>query len=298
MSLVRNLTLSSLVNTLNFGDGHVFYVDPTSGTAGASGESPYAALSTRQAAINKCVDGRGDVIVCLPGTENPTTAILFNKSGITMLPAVFGADPTQGSEEGFSIYPADTYTTGPMAIITKPCTIIGMEFVSRAVLAISGRTVATCGAALAFDGDAGGTGGGFSLIKNCRFVDWWGGYAGIALFGGGYNLIEGCAFEGYDAGVAVYSGVHGPESNHVIDCHFQDCTYGIEHILGGSAPHHFLYKGNTFIDSKGVHFNNSASDGLVCNNFFETATDTAAYDIAVAAAQVLGANFSGNHYSE
>ena len=38
--------------------------------------------------------------------------------------------------------------------------------------------------------------------------------------------------------------------------------------------------------------------GLVADNFFSTATGTGTYDIAVAAAQVHGMEFSGNHYSE
>lgn len=279
--------------------GTVYYVDPVSGSDTTNnGQSPDEAFATLQHAIDQCVDDRGDVIIRMQGTENPTTAILFNKAGITVIADTYGQNPWQ--PEKYSTYPDASYTTGPMGIISAPCAIIGLEFVTRNT---SGGTYpddpTDSGAALVFSGHAGGDAGGFSLIKHCRFVDWWGNPWGIEFAAGAYNRIEQCVFEGFNAGAYFrITSARNPDHNHIVECHFVDCTNGIEHRTG-VTPHNFLYKENTFIDyTDAIDFNNQAADGLVASNWYETATDAATYDITVAAAQVLGINFSGNHYSE
>ncbi len=82
----------------------------------------------------------------------------------------------------------------------------------------------------------------------------------------------------------------------MLDCRFRDCTYGIEHKDG--TPQNFLYKGNVFIDSKGLNSKGAAADGLVADNWYETATNATTYDDTVGTLQGNGIQFSGNHYSE
>lgn len=283
-----------------FTDGEVFFVDPTSGSDTQAGDAPDNAFATLQTAIDNCEDDRGDVIIRLPGSENPTAAITFNKAGIVVMSAAvaggYGTNPWQC--EKFSTYPASSYDSGPTAIITKPVRLIGLEFVTRNTSAGTSADMSDSGAAIAIDGDDGGYAGGFNHIAYCRFVDWWGNAYGLEFRGGAYNLVENCVFESFDAGIAFRGGTRNPAHNHVINCHFVDCTNGIEHIAGGT-PGNFLYRGNTFVDyTDAIDFNDQAANGLVCENNFETATDAATYDITVAAAQAHGVQFAGNNYSE
>ena len=110
--------------------GTVYYVDPTDGSDTANnGQSPDSAFATLQHAIDQCTADAGDVIIRMQGTENPTAAILFNKAGITVIADTYGQNPWQ--PEKYSTYPAAGYTTGPTGIISAPCAIIGLEFVTR-----------------------------------------------------------------------------------------------------------------------------------------------------------------------
>jgi hypothetical protein len=60
-----------------------------------------------------------------------------------------------------------------------------------------------------------------------------------------------------------------------------------------------VYKENVFVDyTDAIDFNNTAANGSVLGNWYDTATDAATYDITVAAAQALGIQFAGNRYSE
>jgi hypothetical protein len=278
------------------GDATVWYVDPTSGNNNNSGLYSDEAFANLQNAIDAAT--AGDVVIRMPGTENPTAAITVDKTGLTIMAAVSGIAPYSGSEATFSTYPAASYTTGPTVIVENPCAIIGLEFVTRNTTSGYTDDGSDSGAALVFVGEGGSTNGGFSLIQDCRFVDWWGNDWGIEFGAGAYNVVTGCYFEGYAAGILMRgTASNNPESNIVQGNVFKDCTYGIEHKAGGT-PHHFSYHQNRFIDSKGVDFNDQAADGLVSGNWYETATNAATYDITVAAAQAHGVNFSGNNYSE
>jgi hypothetical protein len=279
-------------------DARVFCVDPDNGDDTNTGDRREQAFATMQAAIDACVDSRGDRIIRYPGTENITAPILCNKEGITIEASSYGAAPANGAEAGFSTYPAASYDSGPTVIISKPCTILGLEFVTRNVTSAYDDTGVDSGAVIVFIGEGGGETGGFSLIKHCRFVDWWGNDWGIEFAAGAYNTVEDCVFESFTAGI-LFRGTasNNPESNIVQRNIFKDCTYGIEHKAGATC-HNYLYFDNKFIDSKGVDFNAQASDGLVAGNWYETATDAATYDETVGTAQGDGVNFSGNHYSE
>jgi len=286
------------INSLT-GNSDVYYVDPVNGDDSEDGSTPDRAFATLQAGIDACTDSQGDFVVRMPGTENPTAAINFNKEGITVVASSYGCAPTEGAEAGFATYPAAGYTSGPMGIISKPCSIIGLEFVTRNTSSGSNDDGSDSGAALCFIGEGGAELGGFSLIKNCRFVDWYGNDYGIEFAAGTYNVIDGCTFEGFGAGV-IFRGTssNNPDSNRIVNCWFKDCTNGIEHKNGACTAHNFLYYNNFFVDyTAAVDTSNQASDGLIAGNWYETAAG-ATYDVAVAAAQGNGINFAGNNYSE
>jgi parallel beta-helix repeat protein len=286
-------------------DGNTYFVDPTSGADSNTGKSPDRAKATLQAAIDLCEDNRGDVIVRLPGSETPSSAVLCNKAGITIVSSAtlagfvgYGTNPHQ--PEKFSTYPASTYTSGPMVIVSKPCAIIGLEFVTRNTTSAYTDDGTDSGAALVFIGEGGGYAGGFSLVKNCRFVDWWGNDWGIELAAGAYNRIESCVFEGYGAGILVRSTAsNNAQSNTIINCRFETCVNGIEH-KAGSTPHDFLYSKNSFIAISGVDIDTTSGlgDGMIAeNNLWHDATGYTdlANEAAVRAAGIasVGNNFNG-----
>lgn len=292
-------TLNSWADAINtlLGDSEVYYVDPVNGSDLNDGSTPDLAFATLQAGIDACTDSRGDFVVRMPGTENPTAAINFNKEGITVVASNYGGAPAEKSEAGFATYPDASYTSGPMGIISKPCTIMGLEFVTRNTSSGTSDDGSDSGGALCFIGEGGGEAGSFSYIKDCRFVDWYGNDWGIDCIAGSYNTIEGCTFEGFTAGINFQGSTsNNPESFRVVGNWFKDCTYGIEHTSG--TPHNFLYADNYFVDSKGLNSNAANADGLVAGNWFETATDAATYDDTVATLQGQNINFCGNHYSE
>lgn len=281
-------------------DARVFYVDEGHALTNDNnaGTDPRAPLTTIGAAVAKAVDGRGDVIVVSPGSYTITSAITMDKALVTLVSMPVGCNPRQ-PEESVYVWPTAAYVTGPCFIVEKPCAIIGIDIAGRNPT--HGGTPATASAGIAVDGEGGSSNGAFCYIKNCRFVDWIGGLDyGIWFYAGAYNRVESCEFEGLaNAGILFApSPSNNPIFNEVVDCTFRNCPNGIEHSNAGT-PGDFLYKSNVFIDyTDAIDFNNTAANGLVADNWYETATDAATYDIAVAAAKALGINFSGNHYSE
>ena len=275
--LERNLSPSGLS----------FFVDPTNGDDDNDGTTWALAKKTPQAGIDLTVADRGDTVWIRKGTMTVTTAVLFNKAGITVRLAGYGASPYDQGEKA-TIWAAEAYTTGPVAIVSAPCRIIGLGFSSRF----------TTGSALKIDGEGGGFVGGFCDILGCRFPGWGSELYGILTEAGTYNRIASCDFENFTAGIAFGPSVsNNPTDNIVENCVFKTCTYGIEHLASGT-PQKQLYRRNWFPSAKGIDFNDVDATGLVADNYFSTATDTGTYDIAVAAAQVHGMEFSGNHYSE
>jgi hypothetical protein len=285
--------------------GSVFWVDPVGGDDGNTGLEPTAAFATLQAAIDACTDDAHDVIVRMPGKESLTAAITFDKQGITVVSSSFAQNANQ-TEVGAYMYPDDTYTTGPAAIVTKPCTLIGLEIIGRNTSHTKGDTCALNGSCLSFAGEGGGYTGGFCHIKNCRFVDWFGIPYGIVISGAGYITIEGCYFEHFDSGILFESSTSGlPGANQVKGCIFDNCATGIEHgvsPVGSTVPLQTVYKENVFMNyTDAIDFNQGSSgvcDVLVAGNYFETATDGSTYDCTVDQANAIGALFSGNHYAE
>jgi len=280
--------------------GDLYYVDPSSGSDGNDGKSPSNAYATMQTAIDACTTDNGDVIVRMPGGETVSSAITFDKSGITVIRGCFGGDPHEVGEK-FSTYQAASYTTGPPAIITAPCSIIGLEFVTRRTAAhvYPDDTCAQSSAALAVCGHGGSFNGGFGLIKNCRFTDWWGNPYGIEFAAGAYWKVEGCTFESLDAGILFRATTtHNPDKFRIWRNRFVGCTDGIQVLNGLGSPHDLDIYDNVFIDTPtGIDTSGGQGDGFVRGNWFEVA-NTSAYDDTVANLQAQSWNFAGNHYTE
>lgn len=276
-----------------FMDGEVFYVDPGNGASGNSGKKADEAFDTMQAAIDSCVDGRGDVIVRLPGTETVTSTINFNKGGVVIVSSAYGINPLANGEY-FATLADATFTDGPVATVTAQCTIAGLGFVSRD----TGATFYS-GAAMLIGGDQDASPFGVHVL-NCRFPKWnVDNRMGIGIEGSTDVLIEECSFEGvgsdFDTGIYVQGATQNLE---VRACRFRDCTYAITHgAFAGGGPH-CLYVENICEDSKMLDSGGNAATGLIAGNYLETATDGGSYDDTVATLQGQGLNFSGNHYSE
>lgn len=75
-----------------FGEGanqpNIFFVDATLGSDVNDGRDPGAPLATIQAALNKCVSGRGDVVVVEPGSYAETLSV--TKDYVHIIAAVDG----------------------------------------------------------------------------------------------------------------------------------------------------------------------------------------------------------------
>lgn len=247
---------------------------------------------TMQEAIDEAVAGNGDVLLRLPGGEEVSTPVLFNKSGIR----VIAVGPTMNplaSGEYHSIYGAASLTDEPAAIISERCVIEGMGFVSQ-----DAGSLFYEGAALLIGGEADASPFGVH-IKNCRFPKW--GMAnriGIAIEGSSDVLIEECGFEGVGTNLEMGIYIQGACANPVVrNCYFRDCDYAIEHGNFTSGPH-FVYQGNVMHASKLLNNNGKTATGMVIGNYSPYATNGTTYDDTVSTLQGLGLDFAGNHYSE
>ena len=282
-----------LVGTFGVGDGQVFYVDPSSGSAGAGGSAPDDAFSTLQAGIDACVSGRGDVIMRLPGGEEVTQTVTFNKSGIYVKAVTYGVNP-KASGELFSTYAAASFTDGPAATITSRCTIDGLGFVSRD----TGATFWS-GAALLIGGD-GGAGQFGTHIKNCRFPKWGlDNRIGLAVEGTSDVIIENCDFEGVTADFASGIYVQGATANiSILGNVFRDCTQGIQFgAFAGGGPD-CLIQGNVAVHGSLLAVPGAAV-GAVIGNYIPTLDVANAYGgDTLATLEGYGLWFADNHYSE
>jgi len=274
---------------------NVFFVDSSSGVGDddEDGRDPRRPLATLQAAIDKCVANRGDVIIKRPGGESVTSTVAFNKTGISVIAVDAGWSPLAVGEY-HSIYAAASFTDGPVATVTAPCLIYGLAFASRDTGAsfYSGAAMLIGGLATALP---------FGVwVKNCRFPKWGlDNRIGIAIEGSSNCLIEDCDFEG--VGAAFDSGIYvqGATQNLVIRRnHFRDCTYAV--LFGsfaGGGPHIMLGPDNVCEDSKLLSCA-SAATGIVFGNYCEGATDSGSYNDTVDNLNTLGLVFSGQHYAE
>jgi len=275
--------------------GKTFYVNTNTSGARNSDRPWYdvdgtTVFLTHQAAIDACVDDRGDIIYVARSYAAVSTPVLFNKAGITMVGQDYGMP---GLEKG-EYFTIDNTTGGaPAATISKPCAIYGLGF----------HTAWTGGTSSNILCDWASGWPGWLHMAHCRIMNW--GTAtvyGINFEAGANCVVEKNTFEGtagqkFTAGIAFGgSPTNNPIQDTVEDNRFRDCTYAIEHKDG--TPQNFLYHNNKVIDGKLLNSKSAAADGLVSGNWLETATDTGSYDVSVATMQGNGLNFSGNNYSE
>lgn len=277
------------------GDGKVFYVDPGNGSASNTGTAPDDAFSTLQAGIDACVSGRGDLIYRLPGGEEVSQTVAFNKEGIYVKAVTYGANPFAMGEL-FSTYSASGFTDGPAATLTARCTIEGLGFVSRDT-----GSLFFSGAALLIGGEADASPFGVHLL-NCRFPKWnLSNRIGVAVEGSSDCIIEGCDFEGVGSDFASGIYVQGATQNiSILGNHFRDCTYAILFgAFAGGGPH-CLIGHNVCEDSKllSAGVASEANPGLVYDNWLEGATDSGSYNDTVDNLNTGGLVFSDQHYAE
>lgn len=274
---------------------HVFFVDPSStgpGNDANPGLDPRYPLLTLQAAIDLCVGGRGDVIICERGGQTVTATVTFNKSGITVIGREQGFNPfAQG--EFFALLADEAFVDGPVATVTAPCRIEGLGFVSR-------DTDATFygGAAMLIGGLA--TAAPFGVVvRKCRFPKWGlDNRIGIAIEGSSDCLIEECDFEGVGSAFSAGIYVQGATQNLVIrKNHFRQCTAAIKFgAFAGGGPH-IIVDRNIVEDGLILDSQANTATGVLVDNFSELAA-ASSYDASVATLQAQGIQFSGNHYSE
>jgi hypothetical protein len=266
----------------------VYYVDPS--VAGAL-----------QAAIDASVADNGDIIVMGPGTHSVTETVAFNKQGITLVAAEWGAAEMLAGEE-FTIAADASYTDGPVATITKPCRIIGIGFAGRSLSDES--LLIDCE-------EAGGFSGGWISLEHCRFSCWYGAIAaGVRQIGGSGNHFLGCTFDGLFGGFGTAgiifqndTGGFAPAYTLVEGCRFEGLgasQHAIVHAVG-SVPVGVVYKSN-YLDAgfegdpgKFLDNNNVVSTGLVADNWVAPlANKAAAFENLTNSS--LG--FADNHYEE
>jgi len=186
--------------------GKVHYVAPT--TAYVSGYTVASAqqwarennafvYDTINLAYADCVDGRGDAIVCLPGTHTPTASVALAKSGVSL----WGAEAWVGrtvrkpssiivnpaGDEAFNITGADVSFNG------LTCVPVTTEEFATFTGAADGLTIDGCYIDLATPAVNIGTSGfvGSAAIDNFLFqnnVAWSDGAQGPAVTLTGANL--------------------------------------------------------------------------------------------------------------
>ena len=282
-------------------DGRLFYVDPSStvghtiGSDSEGGLKPSESFLTLQAAINACDNWRGDVIVCKAGTQTVTTAVLFNKKGITVMAEGVGL-PARPAGERFTIY--GSHTDGPAAVISYPCKIIGMGFCGSE----------TAGGSLEINGTTGGfDGGNFVGLLNCRFSHWGIAKAyAIILQGTGDVEIGNCYIDGYTSGYTTaaiecqLATANGTWITHIHDSIFVNpVTYCLKMATSsvpvrGLVEHNFHIGGGKFFDDNDV----TATQWVFADNYLPTATDTGSYGDTVDNLQSAGYHFINQHYEE
>lgn len=248
---------------------------------------------TLQNAIDETVAGKGDIIVTLSGGHTVTETVAFNKSGIAVVALNRGLNPYVQGE--FSSILADaTFTDGPVATITAPCTIIGIGFAGRD----TGATFYS-GAACLIGGEA--TADPFGVhMKYCRFPKWGlDNRIGLAIEGSSDCLIEECTFEGvggaFDAGIYVQGATQNLE---IRNNRFRQCTAAVQFgAFAGGGPHIMYGPDNVVEDGLVLDSQANAATGIVFGNYSELAAGSS-YDDSVATLQGQGIQFSGNNYAE
>lgn len=282
--------------------GQVFYVNANAGGADDV-DTPFPEVdealcfATLQAAIDACVDNRGDTIIIKRGGEAVTSTVLFNCPMIRVIAQRMGMAPSMRGE-WTSIY-STTLTGDPTAIIQDSCYIEGLGFVGA-----DAGTSFYSGAALLLrvDADSSATAEPYGVhLFQCRFPGWsLGQTKGIAIDGGSNVLIEDCYFEDAAFTTGIYAqGAIGHLQ--IKDCHFCLGTYGIEFGAFSDAGVNTQLEigpGNIFnAPTRAINTGSNACLALVFGNWIGIAVATA-YDQTVDNMESDGYICAGNYYAD
>ena len=279
--------------------GQVFMVNTNTASAAKNTDRPWffpdgrKVFTTLQAAIDACVSSRGDIIIIAQGTETVTETVNFNKTGITVAVQGFGGH-RKAMGEFTALLAATSFTDGPVATITSPCTIIGLGFVSR-----DAGTTFFSGAAALIGGLATAAPYGVHMYQ-CRFPKWnVTNRIGLSIEGSSDCLIEDCEFEGvgadFDSGIYIQGGMANLE---IKDCVFRDCDFALTlGAFAGGGPH-LDFHGNRVIGAttKGVDSGGNTATGLIWNNYFNTDVGSATFDAILSTLETQGLIITGNFY--
>jgi hypothetical protein len=282
--------------------GQVFYVNANA-TGADDVDDPWPEVdeticfSTLQAAINACVDNRGDTIYVKKGGEVVTSTVLFDCPGIRVITQRYGMAPSMRGE--FTSIYSTTLTGDPTAIISQPCYIEGLGFVG----ADAGTTFYS-GAALLLRVDAASaatTKPWGVHLNQCRFPGWsLGQTCGLAMDGGTNVLIEDCYFE--DAAFTHGIYIQGAAGHvQIKDCHFCLGTYAIKFGAFSDAGVNTQLEigpGNvTVTPTRGINTGSNACKAQVFGNYWGVPVATA-YDQTVDNMESDGYICSGNYYAD
>uniref|UniRef100_A0A6M3L1X9 Putative pectate lyase n=1 Tax=viral metagenome TaxID=1070528 RepID=A0A6M3L1X9_9ZZZZ len=222
--------------------GQIFYVGASGYAAhdgkapndSNDGQTPGTCLATIQAALNKCVTGRGDTVAILPGSYTVTAALTMTSDDVTLC----SAHPVGPRSRG-PVVIVNATDVNTLTINANDCVVDGLTFddnvatatADTAIIAVNTASTAT---------DYTGT-----IIRNCYF-DMLGsdgdrdgitlGLAGDTTDGALNSLVEGCVFLDCDQDALVIAA--GSEHSVVRNCHIYDVAhttrYGVE-CVGASC---------------------------------------------------------------
>ena len=282
--------------------GRTFFVNANSGGADDI-DVPWwdvdevQTFSSIQAAINACVDNRGDTIWVKKGSELVTSTVLFNKAGIRVIVQRMGIAPSMRGE--FTAIYSTALTGDPTVIISQPCYVEGLGFVGA-----DAGTSFFEGAALLLrvDATSSATTKPWGVhLNQCRFPGWSLGHtSGLAMDGGTNVLIEDCYFEDAAFTHGIYmQGACGHVQ--IRDCHFSLGTYAIKcgafSDAGVNTQLEFGPGNVTVLPTRGINTGSNVCKAQVFGNHWGVSVATA-YDQTVDQMEVDGYICAGNYYAD
>lgn len=242
-----------------------------------------------QAAIDACVDYRGDTII-VEQTENGAygvdEVVEVNCPGITIKAAEIGMPPEGKGENVTFRGTAAVYADGPTLHITAPCHIKGLGFTTRNVSSADEES-----SAIQIEG-TGGFSGGFVWLEECRFSAWYGAQSyGTYHIGSVMVRYERCTWDGLFggfgiAGIGLDDNGTGttPDFTHILECQFSGLGSGVPAVklIGGATVKDLLMLrniNNNGFATRGVLLDNNSvvSAGLIADNYTGLANKAAAF---------------------
>lgn len=233
-------TITSYPYIAPAGGGRVFYVDPLAAASG-SGTTPETAFKTLAEGIAACTDARGDIILCLPGTETVTAPLTVGVGKLTIASVPHLGDMKSGALR----YKIQNTDNEVVLSLTKQCQIFNID--------VQVNNVAASAAAIAIATAAKGT-----VIDGCSFIS-----AGSAIGVG--ITIDGATNGGNQIRNNTFSSLlKGIDFTHATD--------SIGDVIDGNT---FLGCGDgAALTGGAIFWTNSSAATDIRNNTFEPCTTT------------------------